>query len=265
MIRYLFTTLCISLFMPILAKNTSVFESSQLSKFAKKVLPKRVSYFSAVDGPRLTGKSSASSFNQIALRWDTPSADHEFVVNNQFLANHTPSDGDKRYILIDPWFGVRGQWFKFGNLSAFGTMDTLTPLTRLKDTREQGILFNPGGFNIINYQVNDDFSFGGYLIFRTYIYGRKTTLEDKRSNFLVAPSANYNVNSWFTTSVFYQFNGETDQNYKTSIFEDDSLNFMQTFKINKFLTFEPRLTFFRESNFNIDKGSFNIWLSGMVF
>lgn len=257
--------------------NQLISNENKIGNLAKEVLPDSVSYFSWMSGPSLGGElnqldengdvqdNSLNTWNQVSLRWNTPNKNFQFVINNPFIINHNPSSEDETYVLEDSWFGIRGLWFKSGNLSFFGTIDTFTPLTQLPETREEKVLFNPGGFQILNYQVNNRFSFGGWLWFRAYIYGRRTIEEDNRSDFLIAPTATYKVNDWYSISTFYRFNGESKRSYKMIVAPDDSINLKQAFKINKYLTIEPFMTLFRQSNYSLEKGNLNVWLSGTLF
>lgn len=257
--------------------NQVVSKQKSSNSFFKKVLPDTAGYFSLMAGPSLGGdgdpvdkngeiqENSMSTWNQIALRWKIPNSNYQFVMNNQLIINHNPSAEDDRFIVDDSWFGIRGLWFKSGRLTFAGTIDSFTPVTQLQSTREEGILFNPGGFHVLNYQLTNRLSIGSWFWFRTYLYGRPTTAEDYRADYLFAPTISYKVKDWYSMDIFYQINGESRRSYKMVLFEDDSFNFKHSFRINKYLTFEPMITLFRGSNYNPSKGNFNAWFSGTIF
>lgn len=257
--------------------NQITSSENEPASLIERVLPDNSSYFSWLSGPNLGGvpnqldengqvkENSLATWSQVSLLWKTSNDDYQIVMNNPFIINHNPSAEDDTYALLDATFGIRGLWFKSGKLSIGGMINTFTPVTQLAETRQDKILFNPGGFQALNYQVNNRLSIGGWLWFRAYIYGRPTTSEDNRTDFFVAPIVSFKVNDWYTISSFYQFNGANKRSFKTTITPDDSINLKQAFRINKYLTVEPFFTLYRESNYSFSKGNLNVWLSGNLF
>lgn len=242
----------------------------------EKIKPSRITYFSIFTGPNLGSfddpkdengvidENSLSNWNQISLQWKINDR-FNFVLNPRFSNNYNIAPGGKSVVLEDAVMGISGTWFKSGNFSFAGGMNTITPVTNTKETRDDGLIFNPGGFQIANYKLNSRYSVGSWIWGRASVYDRPTTSSDERFDYFYAPYVSMNINDKIGSMVFYQFNGELDNNYRLEQFSDDSLNFLMTFSINKFLTLEPIITFYRGTDYRVSDGNFSMWLSGRLF
>lgn len=237
----------------------------------EKIKPDRISYFSIYAGPALNGsgdpldengvieEESISTWNQVSTQWQV-TKNLRFVLNPRFSVNHNSTE--KRFEWENPVLGLAGTWYKYKKFTFGGGLNTIVPFARKVSTREDGLVFNPGGFNSVSYQLTPKISFGSWIWGRAQFYERSTELEDERLSFFYAPIVNYDFNDTFGTSVFYQVNGETNNEYGVRWDEDETANLLFTINVSKYLTLQPMVTVFRETNYKVDQGNFNMWLSG---
>lgn len=250
-------------------------KSLKIPILLERITPERITYFSIFTGPNLGGandpvdefgevqEDSISTWNQVSFQWKINET-KRFVVNPRFSINHNIQEGDALE-WEDPVFGVAGRWFKFGDLTFGGGLNTILPVARTEGTREDEIIFNPGGFNSIDYQLTPKMSIGSWVWGRAFFYEGRTDIDDTRYAFFLAPQINYNFTDKLGATVFYQFDGDANKEYDMAFDTNQTLNVLTTISLSKYITLQPMITLFQESDFKLANGNFNMWLSGRVF
>jgi hypothetical protein len=240
-----------------------------------KYLPDNLTYFSQFSGPSLgnledpvdeTGelqKGNISTWNQISFQWKI-SKDTKIVFNPRFLINYNTDDVDTLEY-VSPVIGIATTWYKKGKLKFTGGLNSINPLFKQKSHVESGLIFNPGGFNSLSYQASNKVRLGMWIWGRAKIYGKSTTADDDRFSYFFAPKIDYTFSDNHGLTAFYQVNGAAVNDYKIENGDDDSLNLLYSYTVNKFLTIEPMITMYRESNFDPAKSNINVWMSGRIF
>ena len=257
--------------------NTISSAALSVGKVAEAVKPDRISYFSIFSGPSLgrfsdpvdeTGtldEGSISTWSQVSFQWNI-NDNLRFLVNPRFVLNHNGEEAKENPIEWDePVFGVAGTWVQRGNFSIGGGLNTVLPYIRTNSMKNDGVILNPGGFQFASYRLNSKFSIDTQFWARAFIYDRTAPTGENRASYLFAPQFTYNINDSMQAIAFYQFNGDLDREYSHKLLEDDSLNLQFSWTLNKYVTVQPLITMFRESNFDIKNSNFNLWLSGRLF
>ncbi len=250
----------------------NVFQNLSGERVLEAIKPDRISYFSIFAGPSLNGsgdpvdefgeveENSINTWNQVSFQYQVTET-KRFVLNPRFILNHNDPEA-RAFEVDDPVIGVAGRWFQFGKLSFGGGLNSIMPFARTPDTREDGLMFNPGGFNSLSYQATPKLSVGTWIWGRAFFYERSTEIRDERYAFFLSPQVNYDFSDNFGMSVFYQFDGEANNEYDIEMDTDQTLNLMTTITLNKYLTLQPMITLFQESSFQFESANFNMWLSG---
>ena len=256
--------------------NTSVIDNAR--SILSKIKPDRISHFSIFNGPSIGGGErpnefdgaedgdGISSWHQISFGYQL-TKDTRFVVNPRFLVdynapNETTGINESRASLDNPVLGINSTWYKNGRFSWSGSVNTVFWLFDEED-REDGQYFNPGGFQTMNYQVTPKLGVGTWWWAR-YRYFANNDERDKLPIF-VSPYLSYNFTDDLGLITFYQVNGEVPTIDKINWDQDDHLNLLISWKINNLITLQPIVTVFRETDFALDKGNFNLWVSGRFF
>ena len=241
------------------------------------IKPDQISYFSIFTGPSIgNGKDPVNEFgeieeggistwNQLSFGWKI-NQNLRFVANPRFVINHNASDErSNNFQLDDPVFGVAGQWFKRGNLSFGGGINSIMPFSRTSDTKEDGLLFNPGGFNSLTYQLGPALSVGSWIWARLLFFEGSSSSEEDRASFFVSPLVNYSFNDNLGGTIFYQLNGNADNETDISFIQDESLSLLLSYRVSDQLRVEPMLTTFQNTGFDIENANFTMWLSGRIY
>jgi hypothetical protein len=244
-------------------------------KWQRLLLPDRVSHFSTFNGPSLNGNGNPntfdgqedsggqSSWHQVSMQYEMDNG-YRFVFNPRFVMEYGPEqEGEDRYKLDNPVFGITGLWYKNGNFTFSGGLNTVAYVFDEGD-REDGLLFNPGGFQSLNYKVNNQVDVGSWVWARFRYFQNNS--ERSRLPMFVAPYASYTVNDKLSFTGFYQYNGIISNDVeRVEIDPDDTLNFLTSYTINKYITIQPIVTLYRETEMNIADGNLNVWISGRFY
>lgn len=240
--------------------------------------PDRFNYFSEFVGPSIGNsdpinefggieEGGVSTWTQISLGWEL-NRKIRFVANPRFVINHNnddPTTEDTAW--DDPVFGIAGEWFSEGNLSFGGGINTIVPVFRTKGTIKDGVVFNPGGFNSINYVVNSKVSVGSWMFARVFIYDHPVEVEDEeeRVSFFVAPTFTYTYSDNFKSILFYQYNGKGYDDTDVSIARDDTLSLLLSYTFSQEFVLEPIFSVFRANDYDFSEANLTVWLSGRLF
>ena len=240
------------------------------------IKPDQLSYFSIFTGPSIgNGKDPVNEFgeieeggvstwNQLSFGWEI-NKNLRFVANPRFVINHNaPDERPNNFQLDDPVIGVAGEWYRRGDFSFGGGINSIMPFARTSDTREDGLLFNPGGFNSVNYQINPALSVGSWIVGRLLVFEGSNADQEDRATFWMSPLVNYAFNDNIGSTVFYRLNGSAD-NSDISFLQDESLTLLLSYRVSDLLRVEPMLTTFRNTNFDLSDANFTMWLSGRLF
>ncbi len=233
----------------------------------EQLAPERINFFSILTGPKIKNLEnldqsegdSLNQWNQVSFQWKM-TKDTYFVANPRFVMTYNPED-NRSFDWDNPVFGVVTKWYESGNFRFAGGVNSIIPLLRTESTKEDGLIFNPGGFNDLNYRISYNWEIGTWLWARLLFYNRSTNNENNRVSYFAAPRIKYTFSDNFNTMIFYQINGVANSNYKFIIENEDSLNLMLSYQINSRLTLEPILTLLEEDNFNTKSMQLNLWIS----
>lgn len=253
------------------SSNTS--QTNMGSSVFKKLAPSRVTYFSEFFGPSLgngdrvdekgnVDEGSINTWNQVSFGWDI-NENLRFVVNPRFSVNHNSPDGES-FEFVNPVFGIGGTWYQNGKLVVGGGLNTIIPQLRTQATKDDGILFNPGGFQFVNYQIDEKFSVGSWIWGRAMFYDG-TENNENRLSFFVAPLATYSFNDKVSVSTYYWIDGGQSKTESLRFSNTDKVGFMGSFTINKLLTVQPIISFFQRNGADLSKANLNVWFSGRFF
>jgi hypothetical protein len=268
----------------ILLVSTSVLAQSNISvstkdlsgsRLLERIKPDRVTHWSMVNGPGLSGRSSGqfeadgtrdegaiSGWHQVSLQYQLTEKTR-FVVNPRFTTNYNdPEQNSASPVanLTNPVFGIQTTWYENGNFAFRGGANTIF-WTFEEDDQEEGLIANPGGFNSASYRINSSWTVGSWVWGR---YNYRTNADNDAPIFL-SPFVRYTVNDSFFIQPFYQWNGEIASTDRITMDTDDNFNLLMSFRINDMLTLQPMVTLFRDQDFNLAKGNLNMWISGRFF
>jgi hypothetical protein len=244
------------------------------SSILEKVIPDRISHWSMVTGPAIDGNSNprefdgnydtdgTSTWHQVSFGWNLTKKTR-FVINPRFTFSRsstspdTPMGQTENHVV-----GITTTWYERGNFAFRGGINTITPFTvTTRSALDREAQFNPGGFQSASYRVNSALSVGTWLWGR-YEFNNEQPGDRARAPIFVSPNISYSVSDKLSFLTFYQINGQID-NANTMVWDNDEhLNLAVVVNINKYLSLQPMITTFRESNFDMNKGSLNMWISG---
>lgn len=257
-------------------QSTSQADLSVGQSLLQKARPDAITYWSEYAGPALgrggerasaEGEDALNSmelWNQISVRWKI-SDKYTFVANPRFIWNLDRASGADEYVFDDPVVGVIGEWYRNGRFSFGGAIDSITPLARTNGTIEDGLLFNPGGFNSVNYILDENWSVGSWIFGRYNIYRDAIAETQEQFAFWVAPAIHYTATDNLNFRLFYRLNYTADNESRLKLDEDESLNLMVGITLNQYLTLEPIISMYRASDYSIENANFGMWLSGRLF
>lgn len=240
-----------------------------------KIKPDRVTHWSMVNGPALSGQASGnfnsdgtrdegaiSGWHQVSLQYQL-NEKTRFVVNPRFTTNYNdPKQNGANPVanLTNPVLGIQTTWYQKGNFTFAGGLNTVF-WTFEDDDQQEGLIANPGGFNSASFRINNALSVGSWIWGR---YNYRTNADNDAPIFL-APFVRYAPNDKFFIQPFYQWNGEVATSDTVTMDTDDNFNLLFSYTINDMLTLQPMITLFRDQDFNLTKGNLNMWVSGRFF
>jgi hypothetical protein len=264
----------ITLSLNLFSQNSGNISSSDLSRpnFLKKIVPNHITYFSEFSGPSVDGNRfnvnsegedvtrELETWNQISFQWELNS-NIKIIANPRFIINHTTTSNS--FSFDDPVFGFAGS-FKFDKLSVNLELSSILPFARTLGTQNDRIVYNPGGFNSISYQIDNSYSAGLWFLYRVNFFEGKNP-EDETLSTLVAPNFQYNISDKLgSVMLFYRFDNNVLN--RNLLFEkDDSANLLYTYTFNKYISLQPILTVYREADFSLSKMQVNVWAYGTFF
>lgn len=272
------STFIVSLFsVSIFASSVNLSQQNlKANKILKAIKPDRVTHFSILEGPTLGGNMLRSdelgnettngifSWHQISLQYDINDR-VTFIANPRFMIFHTnPNDnGETQNVRAEfdtPVFGFNFTYFTYKNLTFTGSINSGLFL-RSDGATQDTLKYNPGGFQVLNLKVDNKNDVGAWIWGRYREYERPSGAD--RFPVFVAPYYSHVFSDSFSTTTFYQYNGNLTADNKAEVFTDDHLGQMFNFRVNKFLTVQPMVLLYRASDFNLSRGNINVWLSGV--
>lgn len=258
------------------SSSINITSVNQSQSFLKKVMPTRISYFSAFSGPSLSEEARAdengdfkggniNTWNQVSFGWKINDR-FRFVVNPRFSLNHNSSKKDY-FEFLNPVFGVSATWYKRGDLTIGGGVNTILPAFRTASTIDSGLILNPGGFQYLNYDLTSKISLGTWLNARAKFYEGSDDNEDRnRLNVIVNPLVTYNFSDKVSSTLFYEITGQRNKSNPLVVKGDsDNFGLIGSFTIGKALTLQPMVVMYRSNGLDIKRANFNMWLSGRLF
>jgi hypothetical protein len=260
-----------------LQNSNSIETDLGASRILDIITPDRAGHFSIFNGPSLSRNGSRSydfqgnqidsdgapitlsSWHQVSFQWELGN-NTQFIINPRFIIDYNNPDANQGRgagSLDNPVFGINSVWYKNGNFTFAGSINTIFAAVT-EDSQQDQLIANPGGFQAMNYKVNNSLVVGGWLWGR-YNYALNA---DNSAPVFIAPYLTYTFNDTVSVQPFYQYNGEVADAQRVDWDADDSFNLMVNFRINKYLTMMPIVTVFRETDFNVARGNLNMWVSG---
>lgn len=243
-------------------------------KWQKLLLPDRLTHFTQYTGPSLSldgnpkkfdgseNVGGQNSWHQVSLQYQI-NKETRFVFNPRFTLNYGPlKQGENQGELVNPVFGINTTWYKNGNFTFSGGLNSVAYVFDADD-REDGLVFNPGGFQSLNYKINNKVDVGSWLWAR-YRYFQNNP-DRARLPMFVAPYASYAVNDKLGFTAFYQYNGTVDEIDTVTVDPDDTLNILTSISVAKNLTVQPIITLYRETDMELASGNLNVWISGRFY
>ncbi|MCT4641571.1 MAG: hypothetical protein N4A33_04685 [Bacteriovoracaceae bacterium] len=234
------------------------------------------SHFSTFEGPAINNISTdavnengqkdgkINSWHQISYRYQINKR-FRFVINPRFTLNYANDEtnpNDQAFNWINPVLGITGTWFSNGNFSFTGGINTLF-LNVEEDSRKDKLIANPGGFQTLNYKVNNNIDTGAWYWFRFYAY------EDNRDKRLysssVSPYIKYTLSDkisfqgWYDTYIKHTANRSLNH---LAMSDDFDIGLGMFYSITKKISIFPHLRTNPDKGFKSDSTTLNAWLFG---
>lgn len=255
------------------AINTTKYES-KTNRILEAITPDRVSHFSIVNGPGLNfdgnpnnfdgteDTGGQSSWHQVSLGYNLNDTTR-FVFNPRFTGSYGPSEpGEERYKLSDPVFGITTTWYKKGNFTFSGGLNTVAYVFT-ESNRERGLVANPGGFQSANFKLNNNWDAGLWIWARYNVYTKPNN--KAKTPYFVDPYVSYTANDKLSFIAYYDYQGAIESFDEVSVDTNDSFNFLTAIKVAKNLTIQPIITLYRATDMDIASGNLNFWVSGRFY
>ena len=256
-----------------IAQTTSINTTQKdlSTSFLDKIKPDRISHFSILSGPSIDGNSSPQNFDG-TVNTDGTSSWHQvsfgynltkktrLVINPRFVIERSSVTDDTSVGKLDnPVIGITSTWYKNGNFTFSGGLNTIIAAVS-ESAIARGTEWNPGGFQSANYKVNDKLNVG------TWLWGRyefhRNAPDRRRAPLFVSPYISYSLADKLTLQAFYQANGKITNADALNWDNDEQMNFSFSYKLSKGLTLQPIITVYRETDFDVQQGNLNLWVSG---
>ena len=246
------------------------------SRMLERIKPDVVSHFSMISGPGLTGDignnfdetgtasqdGDITGWHQLSFQYKL-SEKTRFVINPRFgidYNNRTINDGQPAAEGLNPVFGLVSTWYQNGNFSISGGLNTILANVE-RGTIEDGLIANPGGFETVNYQVNNRFSVGSWVLGR-YLFATNPDKDDARFPVAAQPYVKYVFTDNFFVQPNFEYYGNVEKPDAISWDLDDRFNMQFSYTINSMLTVQPIITVYRAQDYNLAKGNLNFWVYG---
>jgi hypothetical protein len=247
-------------------------KKSFLSDFKEK---SSLSHFSIFEGPALNNlnddvpgedgnpNGKLNSWHQVSYRYQI-NKNFRFVINPRFSMDYSKERGDDsdNFSVLNPVVGITGTWYKNGNFSFRGGINTM--LVNVEEgSQEDGLIANPGGFQTINYKVSSKVDVGSWLWFRFYAFSEDAGEELFRSS--ISPFVQYTVNDKISFQAWYDTFVEHDEERSINnihMKEDTDIGIGMYYAINKKLTIFPHIKANPDQNYDEDSVSLNAWVFG---
>ncbi len=233
------------------------------------------SHFSIFEGPAVDDISEnvsgddgerdgkINSWHQVSYRYKLNDR-FNFVINPRFAITYAQDDqsDDNQFEFLNPVFGVAGTWYSNGRFTASGALNTI--LANVEDgTREDGLLLNPGGFQTLNFALNEEFDLGSWVWFRFYVYD--SAIEREKFESTISPYIIYKYSDKLNFQIWYDTFVEDDESNRASqVFmrEDTDVGIGFYYNFSRELTIFPHLKTNPDQNYALNSTSINAWIFG---
>lgn len=246
------------------------------SRILERIKPDVVSHFSIITGPATTRDSNnqynadgelgeggqLNGWHQISVQYQLTKKTR-FVINPRFAIDYNKQETNNAQPAargVNPVMGITSTWYQNGNFSFSGGFNTIFANVE-RGTQEDGLIINPGGFETVDYKINNRLSVGSWLWGR-YMVATNPDKDDERFPFWAYPYIRYNVTDNFYIQPNFEYRGDIETIDTIDWQTDDRFNFQFSYTFNKYITVQPMVTVFRAQDYNLAKGNLNFWVFG---
>tara|TARA_B100001971_G_C18268046_1_gene596616 strand:- start:49628 stop:50512 length:885 start_codon:yes stop_codon:yes gene_type:complete len=258
-----------------LKKNTSMSYFSQMAGPGLKT-PLDTNSLDGENNPEVG--SPISIWNQVSLRYQM-TKDVRFVINGrfeQYLGRRL--DGDGKAIQntegLNPVTGFAIRHKFTDKFSYSGGLNTILANVE-KDTQEEGLVANPGGFQTFMYKVNDKLTVGSWVSARAHFYDNaERNSEQKRWDLWIAPFAEYSIadNTYLRGWIGQDYDHDTEGSFFASTNRGNDAGLGVDFGINKHFGVYPYIemswadrTAADDVTISTDSATIGAWFYGSIF
>jgi hypothetical protein len=249
--------------------------STMWDKFKEK---SSMSFFSVYTGPGVQelgvnrinneGEVEEDSYTrnwiQVSYRYQLTDTTR-LVINPRFEVYHS-SDAEEQYRLRSPVIGFTTTWWKSGDWSFTGGLNTIFLPTE-KSTFEDKLLANPGGFNSLTYS-GKNFNAGMWVWGRAYIHDSSVQAEKMDYELILSPFYEYKLTEktilrGFVDTYYQQQAGRAFGHVNKT--EDLTVGIGIDTPITKGIGIYPYLLVDATNRFSLDTTSIGAWIYGSIF
>lgn len=255
-------------------KTSTSTKKSFWTKFKEKT---SVSHFSIFTGPALNNlgentvdeegqvNGKVNSWHQVSFRYQINKR-FRFVINPRFSVEYSKEQGDDtdNFELLNPVVGITGTWYKNGNFSFAGGLNTML-INHEEGSQKDGLIANPGGFQTINYKVSNTVDVGSWFWFRFYAFENNNINNEELFRSNIAPFVSYKLNDKISFQAWYDTFVEHDEDEALNnihMKEDNDIGFGMYYSISKNLTIFPHIKVNPDQNYDTDSATLNAWMFG---
>lgn len=245
------------------------------SRILERIKPDVISHFSVISGPGLgqngnsfdeTGtlseEGSINGWHQVSIQYKLTDRTR-FIINPRFSIDYNNRDinnGQPAAEGLNPVFGLLSTWYDNGRLSFAGGFNTILANVE-RDTIEDGLIANPGGFETLNFKINNRMSVGSWL-FGRYNFATNADKDDDRFPVAAQPYFMYTFTDKFFIQPNFEYYGAVETSDSIRWDTDDRFNMQFSYTFNDYLTIQPIISVYRAQDYNLAKGNLNFWVYG---